>query len=200
MIGEYDALQTSDGTRLNVDECYTTTERALKYTLIHLENKKRLATIKKLMAFANTKYGVVKQQLFGYQSVSSSEADSDFYSHPSVKILLRDMERNVSVFSSWVKETKDKGLLQIILERRAGSIDSSNDMQVMSVSRQAKFDLMVFARGLRTWMMSMVNHKLQLVVVQTMWLLFNFSSKPNRTSCSVSRPTTKLSSSGAMPV
>lgn len=132
MIDEYDAMQKDDSKKLKVDECYTTTDRALKYTLLHLENKKRVTTIKKLMKFANKKYGIVEQALFGYQSVSSKDEESDLSGLPSVRVLMRDMERKAPAFSAWMKESKSSGILAALIERR--QVPSGADSQASSVA------------------------------------------------------------------
>ena len=133
MVEEYDSMQTDDGRKLKVDECYTTTDRALKYTLLHLENKKRIATIKRLMDFTNKKYGIIEQALFGYESVGSNDEESDLCGLPSVKVLMRDMERGAPAFSAWIKESKSSGILAALIKRRRIPAGAASRVQVVTI-------------------------------------------------------------------
>ncbi len=58
--------------RLDIDECYSTTDRALKYTLVHLVKKRRITSINDFIQFAAERYGIVCQTVYGYEQRSTN--------------------------------------------------------------------------------------------------------------------------------
>ena len=137
MIDEYDSIQTCKSKMLNVDECYTTHDRALKYTLLHLESKKRVTSIKKLMAFAYEKYGIVKQEIFGFKPISSNDVGYDLLEHPAIRVLLRHSSEERTSCSTWIKESKSKkGVLEMLRTKSLSadvSVEGSSDVVSLTI-------------------------------------------------------------------
>ena len=99
---------------LEVDECYTTTDRALKYTLVHLEKRNRESALKAFMDYVSGKYNIVPNEIFGYSIVGGNNSQNELYEFPGFKLLHQHMiERNQS-FSFWMKnpELRRGGILK----------------------------------------------------------------------------------------
>ncbi len=73
---------------IHIDECYTALDHAVKFTLIHLKKKKRISSIRKFMEFASQKYGIIYQEIFGYNGVSSDDGENQLHDHPGIRIIL----------------------------------------------------------------------------------------------------------------
>ncbi len=99
---------------LVVDECYTTTDRALKYTMIHLEKRNRKTALKGFMDYASVKYGIVPSEIFGYSVIGGNNASNELYEFPGFKLLHQHMVEGNPSFSFWMKhpELRRGGILK----------------------------------------------------------------------------------------
>ena len=98
-----DASTFSEYGRLAVDECYTTIDRALKYTLIRLKTKNRDTALRKFMIYCSQKYAIVEQEIFGYSSVSANSTSSELFEHPAFRVLVQHKAESRPCFSWWVE-------------------------------------------------------------------------------------------------
>jgi hypothetical protein len=89
--------------KIAIDECYSTVDHAFRYTLVHLKTKKRDTALHKFMVFCSEKYGIVKQNIFGYDSVSANSTSSELYVHPAFLRLVTDKLECRPCFSLWVE-------------------------------------------------------------------------------------------------
>jgi hypothetical protein len=103
--------------KLLVDECYTTVDKAYKYTLIHLEKRLRECSIRKFLAFMETRHKVVVQEICGYSCADASTSrteSNDIQMHPLYLVILEHKHRDNPTFESWTKLNRPTsgGLLQ----------------------------------------------------------------------------------------
>jgi hypothetical protein len=105
--------------RLAVDECYTTIDRALKYTLIRLKTKNRDTALRKFMTYCSQKYAIVEQEIFGYHSVSANSVSSELYEHPAFRVLVQHKTESRACFSGWIEAPglRGGGILASYLRR-----------------------------------------------------------------------------------
>ena len=104
---DIDASKFSEyrGARLDVDECYTTTDHALKYTLVHLKRRSRQTAIKGFVDYLTLAYGIVPSEIFGYSVVSANNVSNDLYEYPGFKILHQHMNEGNPSFSFWIESS-----------------------------------------------------------------------------------------------
>jgi hypothetical protein len=95
--------------RLAVDESYTTIDRALKYTLIHLKFKNRDTALRKFLTYCFQKYAIVEQEIFGYASISGNSTSSELFEHPAFRVLVQHKEELRPCFSSWIETPGIRG-------------------------------------------------------------------------------------------
>ena len=88
---------------LQIDECYTTSDNAFKFTLVHLKQRKRISSINKFMDYAAREHGIVSQSIFGYESTSSYDGREQIHDHPGIRILLDHMNKELVSFSMWTE-------------------------------------------------------------------------------------------------
>lgn len=78
--------------KISADECHSTKDRAMSYTYIHLTKRVRQSSIDKFMLKAHQVHGIVKNEVFGYESVASStrnENDPPIEEHIGLLMLVR---------------------------------------------------------------------------------------------------------------
>ena len=82
------------------DECHSTSDRVMNYTYIHLDKRCRITPIEKFFTNARDKYGIVKKEVFGYDSIGSKSAEpgaAKMQDHIVFKMLLaHSKEKNPS--------------------------------------------------------------------------------------------------------
>ena len=98
-----DKFREYEDASLEVDECYTTTDHALKYTLVHLERRNRLAAMRGFMDFMSQQYGIVSSEIFGYSVIGSNNASNDLFEFPGFRLLHQHMQERRPSFSFWMK-------------------------------------------------------------------------------------------------
>ena len=86
---------------IEIDECYTLTQRDLKYTIIHtIPNKKSLFQIQKVLKEAKRLYDINASNIFGYDPVTAN--DCNLQDHPGMKLMIKCMNENDERFESWL--------------------------------------------------------------------------------------------------
>ena len=102
---------------IEIDQCYTLSQRDFKYTLIHLVKKKTPLQIRKMLDDAETTHGIKLNNLFGYESVTGN--DSDLQHHPGMKLMIHHMNRKHDCFEAWLLKpdlyTNAKGIMHRFL-------------------------------------------------------------------------------------
>jgi hypothetical protein len=114
---------------LDVNECYTTSDQAVKYTLVHLVDRKRQSTVEKFMAYASQKYGIVWTEVFGYAGITANNSSNELYKQPGFKILFDHKMENNPAFNEWVQHgVHGGGILETYKRKqaRAGTAAAQN--------------------------------------------------------------------------
>ena len=101
---------------LEIDECYTLTQRDLKYTLIHIRKRFVRSTITSLMCRLDEEHGIKSACVFGYNYVSMGEEIDD---HPGMKMIIENVKKNADILECWTSDgdirNNKRGLLYLHL-------------------------------------------------------------------------------------
>ena len=106
-------------------ECYTTTWRESKYTLIHMDqaNKIRGSALKRTMTEMKDTHGIIGSVIHGYETLSSNaKKDSQVTDHPGFKRIVQILNENIEELRIWMKTgdvmTNKSGILWGYMESR----------------------------------------------------------------------------------
>jgi len=81
-------------------------DKAYKYTLIHLEKRLRENSIRKFLAFMETKHNILIQEICGYSCVdapTSRTESNDIHVHPLYRVIIAHKNEDNPNFESWTK-------------------------------------------------------------------------------------------------
>lgn len=109
---------------LMVDECYTATDRANKYTLLHLRKRVRHTAMEKVMKVLSKELGIALAEVYGYDRVvSDSAAEPDAVKSNALYLwLVANLKKHDPAFEYWISpDKKTKGLLSEHMEAAVGS-------------------------------------------------------------------------------
>ena len=113
---------------IEIDECYTLTQRDLKYTLMHTTKRVTVLRMQNVFDFMKKKHGIKGANVFGYEELSYGDGVME---HPGIKLMVEHMNRGSSQFESWLLhgslETNNRGILNKFM--------ISKDMKEMSRSQ-----------------------------------------------------------------
>jgi hypothetical protein len=110
---------------IQCNECYTTTWRESKYTLINLgfAKRKRATTLEYAMGKMLSNHGIKGCTIHGYEMLSSnSKEDNHITDHPGFKRIVQQLNENKEELRIWMKEgdvmTNKSSVLWNFLENR----------------------------------------------------------------------------------
>ena len=114
-----------EGCRIKCNECYTTTWRESKYTLIHLTypNRKRASSLEHAMAKMLREHGVSGNAIHGYDMLSSNTKDDRRVTdHPGFKRIVQNLNDKKDELRIWMEHgdvaTNRSGILWSFLDGR----------------------------------------------------------------------------------
>jgi hypothetical protein len=89
---------------IEVDECHSTKDQIIAYTYIHLIKRIRQSSIEKFMKQARDVHGIVRNEIFGFDSIVCNVRQKNILSmqgHPGFQMLVKHfVEKNVA-FRAW---------------------------------------------------------------------------------------------------
>ena len=95
-----------------VDECYTLSQRDLKYTLIHSQVRVSRWTICNILKDLDKKYGIKSVAVFGYDEISIGDS---IESHPGLRLMIDHIASKSPLFEYWMQNgslgTNTRGIL-----------------------------------------------------------------------------------------
>jgi len=102
--------------KIIVDECHSTCDRIMNFTYIHLPNKCRLSQIEKFLEKVNKSHGIVKKEVYGYESIGAQSVQENapkIQNHVAFKMLVKHFNEGNSSFTPWTDGEKvfKRGLL-----------------------------------------------------------------------------------------
>jgi len=101
-----------------VDECYTLSQRDLKYTLIHSQVRVSKWTMSNILKDLDKNYGIKSTAVFGYDEISIGD---DIESHPGLKLMIEHIAAKSPLFQYWMRNgslgTNARGILYKYLPR-----------------------------------------------------------------------------------
>ena len=106
-------------TKLVIDECYTTTDKANRYTLIHLVKKVRQTVIQKAMDTLATETGITLTGVYGYDLITSNSAEEPHAVQENAlyRWMVESFKQRSSAFEYWISTNKKrKGLFSEYME------------------------------------------------------------------------------------
>ena len=87
--------------KVEVDECYTLTQRDLKYTLVHIKNRAVRSTMTSMMCKFDEMFNIKAANVFGYPYVSlGNEIDE----HPGMKMIIENVKKNANALECWTSD------------------------------------------------------------------------------------------------
>jgi len=102
-----------DDCGVEVSECYTTVDHALKYTLIRLKTKLRQTAMQKVVGKLVKKHAIVIQEIFGYNAISSTtiQDEEKIEEHPAFRVIATHFNEDKLSLESWIEDEGTSGLL-----------------------------------------------------------------------------------------
>ena len=143
--GTYITVEMLKKHGITADECHSTCDRVMNYTYLHLEKRCRIPAIEKFLAAAQREYGIIKNEVFGYDCIgtkSNGPGSVKIQDHVVFKMLVaHSKERNPS-FSPC---TDGDSVL-----KRGHLFHAHETIEHMSVplEKQSKIQLVAYARRL----------------------------------------------------
>ena len=118
---------------VEVDECYTLTERDFKYTLIHTVMRKTLSKMHKMMEKAESARGIKTSNLFGYEPITAN--DTGLNDHPGMDLIVKSMYDPEKTLETWLATadlaSNTKGLLYPYVTK--DDVDSMTKTQLQNL-------------------------------------------------------------------
>lgn len=87
--------------KIEVDECYTLTQRDLKYTLLHFKRRVFRSTMTSWMCHMDEKHGIKSTSVFGYLAVSMGD---DIDEHPGMALIVDALNSGSQALECWLAE------------------------------------------------------------------------------------------------
>jgi hypothetical protein len=87
--------------KMEADECHSTKDRAMAFTYLHLTKRVRQSTIENFMKKAHDEHGIVKNEIYGYDSIAGTtkqEGGSRIEEHIGFRMLVRHYLSNDTSF------------------------------------------------------------------------------------------------------
>jgi hypothetical protein len=102
-----------ENTLLVFDECYTTTDSANKYTLLHLIKKVRETAVDKAMRSLSSKFGIILNGVFGYDLINSntSKDPHTIRGNALYKWMVQSFQTKKEAFHIWISPLKTRKTL-----------------------------------------------------------------------------------------
>ena len=100
--GTYVTMDMLKAHGIFADECHSTSDRVMNYTYIHLTKRCRITLIEKFLSKAREDHGIVKNEVFGYESIGSGSAEprsTKIQDHIVFKMLLAHAKNKNPSFS-----------------------------------------------------------------------------------------------------
>ena len=128
----------TESKKLDVDECYTLTQRDLKYTLLHLRKRVVQSTVSSFMCYLDETYGIKSTSVFGYSAISLGAQIDE---HPGMSLIISAL--GSSSLDCWLAEGSivqhTRGLLHDFLSGM--SLESMTKGQMMHHVKTLKKEL-----------------------------------------------------------
>ena len=98
--------------KIQVDECYTLSQRDLKYTLLHSTSRITRSIVSSILCRFDEKYSIKLAGVFGYHAISIGDEIDE---HPGMSLIAGELNKTPTSLQSWmafgtIKENK-RGLL-----------------------------------------------------------------------------------------
>jgi hypothetical protein len=121
-----------DDAKLEAVECFTTTDRAHKYTVIVLKKRIRYAAIEKTMAILLVRHGIIRKALVGGESIASDDKldkEHSLAENVSFKWILKDLKERGPHIEEYVADGR-KSIIKALLVGKT----TSTEIETMSRS------------------------------------------------------------------
>jgi len=129
---------------LKIDECYTLSQRDLKYTLMHSQVRLVRSTISAMLKDVEMTHGIKCSPVFGYDGISMGD---EIDSHPGFKLMVEHMNSKSHLFSYWMSngslETNARGLLYRYLPRSSTGTLSKSQLLSQNETLLRQYEIML---------------------------------------------------------
>ena len=94
---------------IRADECYTLVQRDLKYTLIHVPDRLRSASVDSFLK----SYAIVQQEIFGYDALTrnNGQDSSTIERHPGFMLIVEHLNTGSQLLEQWPSSPRRNSLL-----------------------------------------------------------------------------------------
>jgi hypothetical protein len=121
-----------DDADLEAVECFTTMDRAHKYTVIVLKKKIRITAIERTMAILLIKHGIIRKALVGGESITSDnklDKEKSLTENVAFKWILKDLKEHSPHIEEYVADGRKSIIKALLVEKT-----TSTEIETMSRS------------------------------------------------------------------
>jgi flagellar motor protein MotB len=137
-----------DDANLEAVECFTTTDRAHKYTVIVLKKKIRYATMEKTMAILLVRHGIIRKELTGGESITSDDKldkDRSLTDNVSFKWILKDLKEHGPNIEEYVADGRKSIIKALLVGKKSSSeIETMNRTGLIQAFREMEQKLYAY--------------------------------------------------------
>jgi hypothetical protein len=137
-----------DDAKLEAVECFTTTDRAHKYTVIVLKKRIRYVAMEKTMAILLVRHGIIRKELTGGESITSDDKldkDRSLTDNVSFKWILKDLKEHGPNIEEYVADGRKSIIKALIVEKKSLSeIETMSRTSLIQVFREMEQKLHAF--------------------------------------------------------
>jgi hypothetical protein len=132
---------------IHADECHSTKDQIMAYTYIHVVKRVRSTIIERFMKKAKDAYGIVRAEVFGYDSIvcnSKVQHDITMREHPGFQVLVKHYLEKNPAFQAW---TDGEPILKRGNLLKAVEIDASKPA---ALERKSKAQVLKYTKQLES--------------------------------------------------
>ena len=153
--GTYITLDILKKHGIVADECHSTSDTIMNYTYIHVPKRCRITTVEKLFTSLRSEYGIVKNDVFGYDCIGSKSktpGSLKIQEHIVFKMLTAHSKEKQPSFSPCTdgEPVLSRGLLfhaSEMIEDRSVPLESQTKTQLINYARRLEEKLKNFEAG-----------------------------------------------------
>jgi hypothetical protein len=137
-----------DDAKLEAVECFTTTDRAHKYTVIVLKKRIRYVAMEKTMAILLVRHGIIRKELTGGESITGDDKldkDRSLTDNVAFKWILKDLKEHGPNIEEYVADGRKSIIKALIVGKKTSSeIETMSRTSLIQVFREMEQKLHAF--------------------------------------------------------
>ena len=137
-----------DDAKLEAVECFTTTDRAHKYTVIVLKKRIRYVAMERTMAILLVRHGIIRKELTGGESITSDDKldkDRSLTDNVSFKWILKDLKEHGPDIEEYVADGRKSIIKALLVGKKSSSeIETMNRTGLIQAFREMEQKLYAY--------------------------------------------------------